>query len=293
MLPAGPRPDEFITGVDKLRDDVDRFEGPPVTARTQARLTHAPESSFRGCCRFNASWCAHRLDEIIVAHASVPAGCGSRSICRRTPGSGARLPCLAASDLRLALEELGPIFMKFGQTLSTRRDLLPQDIADELEKLQDRVPPFSNEAARAIVEAAYERPTSDVFARFDAAPLAAATIAQVHARAAQGRQRSRRQDRAARHSQADRARCRGAVCARRSGQPLLERCASSCGRSSWSASTKKTIIDELNLKREAANAAQLQAQLRRLAVVVCARGLLGLHAQQRDGDGAHAGRADQ
>lgn len=85
-----------------------------------------------------------------------------------------------AERLRLALEELGPIFMKFGQTLSTRRDLLPRDIADELEKLQDRVPPFSSARAKSIAEAAYERPLSEVFARFDEAPLAAATIAQVH-----------------------------------------------------------------------------------------------------------------
>src|SRR5690606_6403853 len=64
--------------------------------------------------------------------------------------------------LRLALEELGPIFMKFGQMLSTRRDLLPRDIADELEKLQDRVPPFPGTEARAIVAAAYEAPIEEV-----------------------------------------------------------------------------------------------------------------------------------
>lgn len=82
--------------------------------------------------------------------------------------------------LRLALEELGPIFMKFGQMLSTRRDLLPRDIADELEKLQDRVPPFSGAEARAIVAAAYAMPLENIFARFEETPLAAATIAQVH-----------------------------------------------------------------------------------------------------------------
>jgi ubiquinone biosynthesis protein len=85
-----------------------------------------------------------------------------------------------AVRLRLALEALGPIFVKFGQVLSTRRDLLPLDIADELAKLQDRVPPFSAELALAQVEAAYGRPASAVFAEFDATPVASASVAQVH-----------------------------------------------------------------------------------------------------------------
>jgi len=83
--------------------------------------------------------------------------------------------------LRLALEELGPIFVKFGQAVSTRRDLLPADIANELAKLQDRVPPFPGNVAREIVERAHGRPVTETFATFDETPLAAASIAQVHA----------------------------------------------------------------------------------------------------------------
>jgi ubiquinone biosynthesis protein len=82
--------------------------------------------------------------------------------------------------IRLALEELGPIWVKFGQALSTRRDLLPTEIADELAKLQDRVPPFPGAEARAIVERAYGKPVAEVFESFDETPLAAASIAQVH-----------------------------------------------------------------------------------------------------------------
>ena len=83
--------------------------------------------------------------------------------------------------LRLALQELGPIFVKFGQILSTRRDLMPPDVADELTLLQDRVAPFDGEAARAIVEQALGRPVTEAFASFDTTPLASASIAQVHA----------------------------------------------------------------------------------------------------------------
>ena len=85
-----------------------------------------------------------------------------------------------AERLRLALEELGPIFVKFGQALSTRRDLLPADIADELAKLQDRVPPFPGSEARASLERSYRQPLTALFAKFEETPLAAASIAQVH-----------------------------------------------------------------------------------------------------------------
>ncbi|MDP2132410.1 MAG: ubiquinone biosynthesis regulatory protein kinase UbiB [Sulfuritalea sp.] len=85
-----------------------------------------------------------------------------------------------AVRLRQALEDLGPIFVKFGQLLSTRRDILPLDIADELAKLQDRVPPFPSEQAIAELEKAYGKPVGQVFASFDREPVASASVAQVH-----------------------------------------------------------------------------------------------------------------
>ncbi|MCE1183467.1 MAG: AarF/UbiB family protein, partial [Rhodocyclales bacterium] len=85
-----------------------------------------------------------------------------------------------AERLRLALEALGPIFVKFGQVLSTRRDLMPMDIADELAKLQDRVPPFDSDLALREIEKAYGRPAHEVFAEFNPVPVASASIAQVH-----------------------------------------------------------------------------------------------------------------
>jgi ubiquinone biosynthesis protein len=82
--------------------------------------------------------------------------------------------------IRRALEDLGPIYVKFGQALSTRKDLLPDDISDELVKLQDRVPPFANEIARSIIETELGMSISEAFAEFDPSPLASASVAQVH-----------------------------------------------------------------------------------------------------------------
>jgi ubiquinone biosynthesis protein len=159
--------------------------------------------------------------------------------------------------IRLALEELGPIWMKFGQALSTRRDLLPVDIADELEKLQDRVPPFPGAEARAIIEGAYRKPVGEVFAEFDETPLAAASIAQVHtARLRSGeevvvkvvrpgiRQRIER-DLEVMYVLAGLARDYSKEGHRLRPYEVVQE-------------YEKTILDELDLMREAANAAQLR-----------------------------------
>jgi ubiquinone biosynthesis protein len=86
-----------------------------------------------------------------------------------------------AVRIREALQELGPVYVKFGQSVSTRRDVLPDDIGEELAKLQDKMPPFPAEEALARIQAIYGQPASEVFAEFDSQALAAASIAQVHA----------------------------------------------------------------------------------------------------------------
>ncbi|WAH58412.1 ubiquinone biosynthesis regulatory protein kinase UbiB [Pseudomonas silvicola] len=91
-----------------------------------------------------------------------------------------RLELSRGAALRLALQDLGPIFIKFGQLLSTRRDLLPEDIADELMLLQDRVPPFDPQKAVKLIEEQLGKKISEVFSRFDVEPLASASVAQVH-----------------------------------------------------------------------------------------------------------------
>lgn len=159
--------------------------------------------------------------------------------------------------IRKTLEDLGPIFVKFGQILSTRRDLLPEDIADELAKLQDKVPPFPTADARWLIERAYGKKIEDVFDAFDDTPLASASIAQVYAATLKN----------------------GAEVVVKVVRPdilpvirhdlgLLKQIAEMAERYSAEARRlrpkevvidyKKTILDELDLRREAANASQLR-----------------------------------
>jgi len=120
----------------------------------------------------------HNLDEYIYA---IPAFRPFRFIYHLSPWNWKKTVRAPRGErLRKALEDLGPVFVKFGQILSTRRDLLADDIANELAKLQDDVPPFSGAEARAIIEKSLEKSTDELFAQFDETPLASASIAQVH-----------------------------------------------------------------------------------------------------------------
>ena len=116
------------------------------------------------------------LDELVLTSFQKP---GLRLLAR-VVSIGRDLSAPRGQRLREALEHLGPIFVKFGQVLSTRRDLLPPDIADELAHLQDRVPPFPSDAAVTIIERAFGRPLNEVFVDFTHKPVASASIAQVH-----------------------------------------------------------------------------------------------------------------
>ncbi len=98
----------------------------------------------------------------------------------RVVSVGRNLAAPRGQRIRQALESLGPIFVKFGQVLSTRRDLLPLDIADELARLQDRVPPFGSDVAIATIERAFNKTINQVFVSFEREPIASASIAQVH-----------------------------------------------------------------------------------------------------------------
>ena len=173
--------------------------------------------------------------------------------------------------LRQALEHLGPIFVKFGQVLSTRRDLLPADVADELALLQDRVPPFPTEVAVATIERAFRRPLDSVFVTFEREPVASASIAQVHFATMRDRQGNLREV---------------AVKVLRPGMlPVIEKDLSLMRMmAGWVEHLSedgrrlktrevvgefdKYLHDELDLVREAANAAQLRRNMAGLNLVL-------------------------
>ncbi len=121
----------------------------------------------------------YRIDDLIDAQHVMRPLRWVRALLPRPRKRIAALP--RGARLRLALNELGPIWVKAGQVLSTRRDLLPADVADELSKLQDQVPPFPGAEARTIVEESLGKPIGELYASFDETPLASASIAQVHA----------------------------------------------------------------------------------------------------------------
>ena len=196
------------------------------------------------------------LDEIVAATRLFrPLGMLRRVALGKKPGTPNTQP--RGERIRLALVELGPIFVKFGQALSTRRDLLPRDVADELAKLQDRVPPFPGEVARDIIESAYGDFVTNVFQDFDETPLAAASIAQVHAATLKtgervvvkllrpGIRESIEKDLRLLHQLAGLAQDYWEDGRRLRPRDVVRE-------------YEKTILDELDLMREAANAAQLR-----------------------------------
>ena len=162
-----------------------------------------------------------------------------------------------AVRLRRAIEDLGPVFIKFGQLLSTRRDLLPPDIADELARLQDQVPPFDSSEAVAIIERELSAPIDQLFSQFDTSSLAAASVAQVHsAQLPSGESVVVKVLRPNVHT----------VIAQ--DLKIIKRLARLVGRLLPDARRlrpvevardyERTLLDELDLRREAANASQLR-----------------------------------
>lgn len=203
----------------------------------------------------------HGLDDIVLAtHLFRPVGFLRHLLpWNWVPRQQLNLP--RGARIRLTLEDLGPIFVKFGQMLSTRRDLLPDDIALELARLQDRVPAFPSEQVRIIIEKAYGQPLETIFDDFNFEPLASASIAQVHiARLRSGREVAVKVVRPSIEKTI------------RRDVELLYIIASLAQRY-WKegrrlrplevvAEYEKTIFDELDLIREAANASQLRRNFR-------------------------------
>jgi len=209
----------------------------------------------------------HGLDEVVLSNFRHP----WLHLLTRVITFGRRLDAPRGVRLRLALERLGPIFVKFGQVLSTRRDLMPPDIADELALLQDRVPPFDPAISVATIERAFRRPIDEGFVSFDRTPVASASIAQVHfavIRDRHGRERD------------------VAVKVLRPGMlPVIDQDLALMGMMArWverlSADGKRLkprqvvaefdnyLHDELDLIREAANAAQLRRNMKDVGLVL-------------------------
>jgi len=214
-------------------------------------------------------WIALRygLDELVLTSFQQP----WLRLLARGVSLGRNLQAPRGQRLREALERLGPIFVKFGQVLSTRRDLLPPDIAEELALLQDRVPPFSSDVAVATIERAFRRPVDQIFTRFEREPVASASIAQVHFAVLKDRQGREREV---------------AVKVLRPGMlPVIEKDLSLIRMlAGWvenlSADGKrlkplevvaefdKYLHDELDLVREASSAAQLRRNMQGLDLVL-------------------------
>lgn len=184
---------------------------------------------------------------------------------------GRRLDAPRGQRLREALERLGPIFVKFGQVLSTRRDLLPADVADELAYLQDRVPPFDPAIAMATIERAFRRPVDTIFASFEREPVASASIAQVHFATLRDRQGLTREV-------AVKVLRPGMLPVIENDLALMRMMAGWVGNLSSDAKRLKPrevvaefdkyLHDELDLLREAANAAQLRRNMDGLDLVL-------------------------
>ncbi len=203
------------------------------------------------------------LDELVLSSFEKPWVRGLT----RIVSMGRNLKAPRGERLRQALEALGPIFVKFGQVMSTRRDLLPTDIADELARLQDRVPPFESAVAVAMIEKAFGRPLDRIFATFEQTPVASASIAQVHfATLSDGREVAVKvlrpnmlpaieKDLALMHMMA-----RWVEGASADGKRLKPR--------EVVAEFDKYLHDELDLLREAANAAQLRRNMQDLNLVM-------------------------
>lgn len=197
----------------------------------------------------------HGFDELVL---SIPVLKQVRFLLYVLPWNWARRDYKPRAErIRAVLEELGPLFVKFGQILSTRRDLLADDIAEELARLQDHVPPFPGSQAREIVEKAYGQSVAEVFEEFDEIPLASASIAQVHA--------ARLRDGCEVIVKVVRPNLRRTI----EQDIALMRIIADLAERYWVrgkqlkptvvvAEFEKTILDELDMMREAANASQLR-----------------------------------